>query len=79
MPGWVVANEERLNLAMALVLDQVERGYGYPAALIEAHECAVIGAADREMFQRLLGEHVVAFGLPEDSSAKARSKRVRGV
>lgn len=79
MPAWVACDPQRVNLALALVFDQVERGQGYPAALIEAHECAVISQADRQMFDRLVLESVVDAGLPEHGSAKARSKRIRGV
>jgi GNAT superfamily N-acetyltransferase len=79
LPAWVATNPERLELTLAVVLDQVERGHGYPVALTEAHECAVIRADERDMFQRLVLECLAATGLPEAGTAKARSKRVRGV
>ncbi|MFN8534749.1 MAG: DNA double-strand break repair nuclease NurA [Dehalococcoidia bacterium] len=79
LPDWVARDPERLELALSLVLDQVARGQGYPAALIEAHECAVISVADRQMFARLVGNTVAMVGMSEAGSAKAASKRTRGV
>jgi len=48
VPGWVAMDSNRLNLAHTLVLDQCQRGQGYPVALAEAHEKAVVTGADRE-------------------------------
>lgn len=79
LPSWVAEDPERLESALAIVLDQVERGHGYPVGLTEAHERAVIRTDDRDLFQRLILDCLVAVGLPEAGTAKARSKRVRGV
>ncbi len=77
MPSWVAQNEKKVDLLHALLLDQCQRGFGYPLALTEAHEQAVITGADREAFQHLLEEQVAAQGLPVTTSAKAFSKRAR--
>jgi len=50
IPQWVATDKELLNLVHILVLDQCRRGLGYPVALSEAHEQAVVTATDREQF-----------------------------
>jgi hypothetical protein len=62
-----------------LVLDQVKRGQGYPAALSEAHEQAVITGADRENFWLLTESFLEDEKLPTTGSAKNFSKKVRWV
>ena len=75
MPSWT--NEEGVRLAHAGLLAQTDKGHGYPLALQEAHEQAVINGADREYFSRLLYETVSSERLPAPTSQKARSKRTR--
>lgn len=77
MPAWVAQDEGKVGLLHALLLDQCQRGFGYPLALTEAHEQAVITGAERETFRRLLEEQVAVQGLPAATSAKAFSKRAR--
>ena len=77
MPSWT--SEEGIRLAHAGLLAQTEKGHGYPLALQEAHEQAVINGADREYFARLLYETVSSERLPAPTSQKARSKRTRFV
>ncbi len=79
IPEWVAANVELLNLTHALVLDQCRRGHGYPVALSEAHEQAVITGADRENFWQLVESSLIDEHMPAATSAKNRSKRTRWV
>ncbi len=79
IPQWVATNEGLLNLVHALVLDQCQRGQGYPVALSEAHEQAVVTGADRESFWQLVESSMVEERLPTLSSAKSFSKRTRWV
>jgi hypothetical protein len=79
IPQWVAEDEESVNIVHSLVLDQCRRGHGYPVALMEAHEKAVVTGADREQFWAL-----VELCLAEDrvnirNSGKSRSKRTRWV
>ena len=78
IPRWV---EEGglVGLVHALVLDQCNRGHGYPAALSEAHEQAVVNASDRDQFQRLVELTLAERRVPVTTSAKSRSKRSRWV
>jgi hypothetical protein len=75
LPQWVWEEPERLALVHALVYDQVSLGRGYPIALSEAHEQAVVATSERSLFfdlvRRAYGRHDVAAEL----SAKAMRKR----
>jgi hypothetical protein len=77
VPQWVAQDKERLELVHALLIDQCKRGHGYPVALSEAHEKAVVTGADRQNFWRLVEESLVEKKLPVTGSEKDRSKRTR--
>jgi hypothetical protein len=79
IPRWVAIEEDLLTLVHTLVLDQCQRGHGYPVALSEAHEKAVITTADRENFWHLLESSLVKEHMFSLSSAKSRSKKTRWV
>lgn len=79
IPQWVAERPDLLELTHALVLDQCARGQGYPVALSESHEQAVVTGADRELFWGLVDEALVAEKLPDQVSTKSRSKRTRWV
>ena len=77
IPQWVATDESRLNLVHSLILDQCRRGNGYPVALTEAHEQAVVTGVDRESFWQLVESSLVDERLPSLGSAKSQSKRMR--
>jgi len=77
MPLWLARENERVATLHALLLDQCRRNMGYPLALMEAHEQAVITGPEREAFARLMEAEVAAEGLAAATSAKALSKRGR--
>ncbi|MDH5695785.1 MAG: DNA double-strand break repair nuclease NurA, partial [Dehalococcoidia bacterium] len=79
IPRWVATDEKLLNLTHALILDQCQRGQGYPVALSEAHEKAVVTGADREQFWQLVESSLVDEHMPSLGSAKSFSKRTRWV
>ncbi|MBI2863806.1 MAG: DNA double-strand break repair nuclease NurA [Chloroflexi bacterium] len=79
VPLWVAKDDVLLNLTHAIVVDQARRGQGYPAALTEAHEKAVVSAADRESFWLLVEAELGQRRLTGRSSEKSRSKNIRGV
>lgn len=79
IPQWVADRPELLELSHALVLDQCRRGHGYPVALSEAHEQAVVTAADREQFWSLVEQTLTERHLPVRNSVKSRSKRTRWI
>jgi hypothetical protein len=77
LPLWLARDGERVTLLHSLLLDQCRRNMGYPLALMEAHEQAVITGPERESFQLLMESQVAAEGLAANTSAKAMSKRGR--
>lgn len=79
IPEWVAQDADKLGLTHALLLDQCRRGQGYPAALSEAHEQAVVTGADRRNFQQLVEILMADEHMPQTTSAKARSKNTRWV
>ncbi len=78
LPAWAATSPlvERLH---ATLVDQLRRGRGYPRALQEAHECAVISEPDREFFSRLLERVSRRAGIRTGLYGKAASKRRRMV
>ncbi len=79
LPRWAAENPDLLELTHALVLDQCRRGQGYPVALAEAHEQAVVTAADRAEFWQLVETLCVDEKIPTLTSAKSFSKMTRWV
>ncbi|HEY95652.1 MAG TPA: DNA double-strand break repair nuclease NurA [Dehalococcoidia bacterium] len=79
MPEWVAKNDELLTLTHSLILDQCRRGHGYPVALSEAHEQAVVTGADRENFWQLVETALTDEKIQTFTSAKARSKNTRWI
>ena len=77
MPSWVSDNRSSLDLVHSLIVDQCERGRGYPVALMEAHEQAVVGVSDRRNFVQLVEQVLHKKGSDVYTSEKARSKRLR--
>ena len=75
VPKWVAKNETLLSLAHGLVWDQCQRGQGYPVAISESHEQAVVSVGDRRVFRRILTDSLEHHGLSAATSQKDRSKR----
>ena len=75
MPAWVTENG--IDFAHACLLDQNAKGLGYPLALQEAHEQAVVTGSDRRVFEHLMLDALKRQRVSEASSEKARSKRTR--
>ena len=63
MPAWVATDPHLLNAALSLTLMQVHKGYGYPIALAEAHNQAVVRGDDRTRFFALLEQEMIRAGL----------------
>lgn len=76
IPEFVFNNSEMLNLSMQVVLDQVIKGYGYPVALGEAHQQAVIKNADRHFFYQVINQVSDTTKQVHKISRKLRQKQV---
>lgn len=75
LPRWVAEDPALLNQTHSIAYDQAKKGGGYPVALQEAHEQAVVRGGDREFFFDLLREARVRADLPVRMSRKGLSKR----
>ena len=79
MPAWSARAADVLDFAHAGLLAQVAKGHGYPVALSEAHEQAVVTGQDCQHFEALVEDALAAERLPVFTSEKARTKRTRYV
>jgi hypothetical protein len=64
-----------LDLVHAICLDQAKKGLGYPIAIAEAHEQAVVKGPDRELFHQLVERSLIQRGARVRESVKAFRKR----
>ncbi|MEL6493915.1 MAG: DNA double-strand break repair nuclease NurA [Cyanobacteria bacterium J06623_7] len=63
VPAWVVEDRALFDRSLSIVLAQVQKGYGYPVALAEAHNQAVVRGGDRARFFGLLEQQLIKAGL----------------
>jgi hypothetical protein len=75
LPAYVANSQELTDLAHWAAADQSRRGYGYPVALAEAHEQAIVRWADRDAFFRLVAQRFVREGNRVSLSRKQLRKR----
>ncbi len=76
LPRWVAECSARLDLIHGVILDEAEKGGGYPMILAEAHERAIVRSQEKEVFYRILERQMHVAGLAAPSlSGKAFSKR----
>ncbi len=79
IPGWVARNEVLVNQVASLVLDQSLKGSGYPIALAEAHEQAVVKGPDRDFFYHALHKESMTRDRSINMSGKVLRKRRMGI
>lgn len=76
VPSWVVENIAMLDSALGLMLGQVQKGYGYPVAIAEAHNQAVVRGGDKARFFALLERQMIKAGIKNvGTSYKEARKR----
>lgn len=76
VPAWVAENTDMLDEALGLMLAQVQKGYGYPVAIAEAHNQAVVRGGDRSHFFALLEREMIKAGIKNiGTSYKEARKR----
>lgn len=59
IPAWIAQQESLVDWIAAVIYDQCKKGHGYPVALAEAHEQAVIKGPDRDFFFHLLQKKAI--------------------
>jgi hypothetical protein len=75
VPQWAAQDETLLALGYSLIVEQCRKGPGYPVAISEAHQQAVITGVDRQLFKQIVAEALERQGLPSYTSEKERSKQ----
>ena len=79
LPAWTAEDTEKLDVVHALAYDQAVKGGGYPVALAEAHEQAIVRGADRESFFAFLEREMLRRGMRTAGTRKAASKLARRI
>jgi hypothetical protein len=77
MPEWVALDVDMRQAALEMVITQVQKGYGYPVALAEAHNQAVVRGGDRTRFFALLEREMIRAGL-QNVGTSYKEARKRG-
>ncbi len=75
MPAWTALDEELRSQALQIILAQVQKGYGYPVALAEAHNQAVVTGSDRRRFFAILEQQMVRSGLRNITTSYKESRK----
>lgn len=55
-PAWIAHDTIIFEKIIAMITDQIKKGYGYPVVLAEAHEQAVVKGPDRELFFHIIAK-----------------------
>jgi hypothetical protein len=79
LPRWVSRRPELVELVHWVVYDQCRLGRGYPVALQEAHEQAVLSTADRLLMEIAIERELARHDIVLTHSGKDGSKRGRFV
>lgn len=74
-PAWVAEDPALLDSALSLTLTQVQKGYGYPVALAEAHNQAVVRGGDRARFFAILEQQMIRAGLKNIGTSYKESRK----
>jgi hypothetical protein len=74
IPEWVAADPQLLDLTHSVCHDQARKGRGYPVALSEAHEHAVIRGSERTVFYEAVERAYIKHGARISPSMKRISK-----
>jgi hypothetical protein len=75
MPAWTALDGEMRSQALQIILAQVQKGYGYPVALAEAHNQAVVTGSDRRRFFAILEQQMVKSGLRNITTSYKESRK----
>ncbi len=54
IPGYIASDNKKIDIIASLIKNQIEKGQGYPIAIAEAHNQAVVKSQDREMFYQMV-------------------------
>lgn len=75
IPFWIAQEQELLTRVVRIIFDQCIKGNGYPIALSESHEQAVVTSADRQFFFEMLYKMALDKNYRMPTSQKSLKKR----
>lgn len=79
IPAFVAADKQKIDLLHKLLLSQAEKGMGYPVALKEAHEQAVIHNHEKSSMRQIFSELLQKEGISIQENYKSLFKKMRGI
>lgn len=79
IPAWIAQKPQLLEQTARIIVDQAIKGRGYPVALAEAHEQAVIKGPDRDFFYHLITKMAIEHKQRITISQKSMKKRRMGI
>lgn len=79
IPAWIALDEKKLDQVASMILNQCIKGRGYPVALAEAHEQAVVKGPDRDFFYHLITKIGIESAQKLTHSQKSLKKRGIGI
>jgi NurA domain-containing protein len=79
VPEWVAQSRQLLDTLHAVLVDQCQKGFGYPAVLARADDRAVVSLSDRTVLDTLVQQELARQGVLARPSAKLSRKQVRTV
>ena len=79
LPAWLAHDEKAVAQIAAIILDQANKGRGYPIVLAEAHEQAVVKGPDRDFFYHVVQKLGIEHRQRYTISRKSLNKRSIGI
>ena len=79
LPAWMAQDEAMVDYVAQVILDQCQKGRGYPVAIAESHEQAVVRGADRDFFYQVIVKGAFDRGRSVRVSQKAARKLSMGI
>jgi len=77
IPAWIAQDAHKVNLVATIIIDQSIKGRGYPVAIAESHEQAVVKGPDREFFYQLISK--IGFERNQRLIMSQKSIKKRGI
>lgn len=77
IPAWIAIDSELVASITLLIIDQAQKGYGYPVCLAEAHEQAVVKGPDRDFFYHMIQK--IGYSTKQHLHMSQKSLKKRGI
>lgn len=79
IPAWIALDTAKTDEVARIILDQARKGNGYPVAIAEAHEQAVVKGPDRDFFYLLVNKIACDKKRKAALSLKSLKKRLSAI